>query len=81
MVSGDRIYIDDPEYAFTLALTGDGTGTISLYNDVINANVTAENVTVDFANNAPLDYEFVSLSSQNSAKYNIDVDLSTGKAD
>ena len=81
MVSGDRIYIDDPEYAFTLALTGDGTGTISLYNEIINANVTAENVTVDFANNDTFDYEFVSLSSQNSAKYNIDVDLSTGKAD
>ncbi len=69
------------DHAYTLALTGDSTGTISLYNDVTNANVTAQNVTVDFANNDTHAYNFVSLTDNGGTKYNIDVDLTTGTAD
>ena len=68
-------------HAYTLALTGDSTGTISLYNDVTNANVTAQNVTVDFANNDTHAYNFVSLTDNGGTKYNIDVDLTQGTAD
>ena len=60
-IAGGSYYTDDSsivtfwetsDHAYSLALTGDSTGTISLYNDVTNANVTAQNVTVDFANSS-----------------------------
>ena len=69
------------DHAYNLALTGDGTGTVSLYNDVENAKVTAQNVTVDLANNETRDYNFVSLTDNGGTKYNIDVDLSIGLSD
>ena len=68
------------EHAYNLALTGDGTGTISLYNDVENAKVTANNVTVDLANNETRDYNFVSMTA-NDTKLNIDVNLTDKTAD
>ena len=69
------------DHAYSLTLRGDGTGTVSLYNDIENAKVTAQNVTVDLANNETRDYNFVSLTDNGGTKYNIDVDLSTGLSD
>ena len=69
------------DHAYNLALTGDGTGTISLYNDVTNANVTADNVTVDLANNDTHDYNFVSMTDNGGTKYNIDVDMTNKTSD
>ena len=69
------------DHAYTLALTGDGTGTISLYNDIKNANVTSENVTVDFANGETRDYNFVSMTAGEDTKLNLDVDFSNKTAD
>ncbi len=69
------------DHAYNLALTGDGTGTISLYDDVTNANVTASNVTVDFANGVTNEYDFVSMTDNGGTKYNIDVDLTNNIAD
>ena len=77
-VSGTTI---DRTYAYNLALTGDGTGTVSLYNDVTNANVKSDNVTVDLANGETKDYSFVSLTAGENTKLNLDVDFSTQKAD
>ena len=68
-------------HAYTLSLTGDGTGTISLYNDIINANVKSDNVTVDLANNETHDYNFVSMTANDNSKLNIDVDLTNKTAD
>ena len=66
---------------YTVNMSGDKTGTISLYNDVKNAKVVAQNVTVDFANNEAKNYNFVSLTDNGNTKYNIDLDLATGQAD
>ena len=69
------------DYAYDLAITGDGTGTVSLYNDVINANVSAENVTVDFANGEARDYEFVSMNAGENTKLNLDIDFTNDVSD
>ena len=66
---------------YTLNLTGDGSGTVSLYNDVINSNLKTDNVTVDFANGETKDYSFVSVNAGENTKLNIDVDLTNAKAD
>ena len=72
---------ENSDHAYTLSLTGDGTGTISLYNDVENAKVTAENVTVDFANGKTHTYDLVSMTDNGNTKYNIDLDLAAGTSD
>ena len=69
------------DHAYTLALTGDSTGTISLYNDVKNANVTSNNVTVDFANGETRDYDFVSMTAGENTNLNLDVDFTNKTAD
>lgn len=66
---------------YTLALTGDKTGTISLFNDVINANVTSENTTINFVNNDVKNYEFVSMNAGENTKLNIDINLVNNTAD
>ncbi len=69
------------DYAYNLALTGDTTGTISLYNDIINANVTSSDVTIDLANKETKNYEFNSLTANQNSKLNLDLNLSTGESD
>ena len=77
----DSMFWETADHAYALALTGDGSGTISLYNDVKNANVTAENVTIDFANGETRDYNFVSMTAGKDTKLNLDVDFSNQTAD
>ena len=74
-------YEIDRTNTYNLALTGDGTGTVSLYNDVINANVTSDNVTVDFANGETGDYDLVSMKANEGSKLNIDLDLTNKVSD
>ena len=66
---------------YTLSLTGDTTGTISLYNDIKNANVTSQNVTIDFANGQTKDYNFISMTAGENSNLSLDVDFSTKTAD
>lgn len=66
---------------YNVLLTGDSTGTIKLFDKADikgGANVTVgENVIIDTADGAIQKFsEFKSLKSSESAKYNIDVDLS-----
>ena len=66
---------------YNVLLKGDDTGTIKLYNNADikgGANVTVrENVLVDMADGKIQNFsEFNSLKSDESAKYNIDLDLS-----
>lgn len=66
---------------YSVKVTGDGTGTVSLYNDVKNANITVDNVTVDLANGIVHDYEIKSLASTDNANYNIDISVENENAD
>lgn len=62
-------------------LTGDETGTISLYNNIHNASVTAEKVNIDTADSKLFDYNFLVLNSNENAKYGIDIDFKNSAAD
>ena len=65
----------------TVKLTGDETGTIKLYNAISNAKVTADTVNIDTANDESFDYNFVSLASEDSAKYTLDFNIENATAD
>ncbi len=58
-----------------IALTGDETGTINLFNDIHDANVSVDTVSVNMANDNIHNYNFNNLKSDASANYTIDVSL------
>ena len=68
-------------YAYNAKLTGDETGTIKLYNDLKNANVTTDNVNIDMADGKIHKYTFRTLNSDASSKYKIDIDFTNKTAD
>ncbi len=65
----------------TVALTGDNSGTIQLYNNINNLRVSADSVNIKTANNQIFDYNFSRLTAYNSAKFNIDLDALSASAD
>ena len=78
------VYFDDTINGikgYKLLLSGDNTGKISLYNDVTNAKVTSENVTVDFSNAETRDYNFISMTAGKNTKLDVDIDITNQKAD
>lgn len=66
---------------YKVNINGDGTGSVSLYNDIKNADISVDNVTIDMANNIIRDYEIKSLTSTENAKYNFDISFENGNAD
>lgn len=67
---------------YDLVLTGDNTGTISLYNAIQNADVISNTaVNIDTADGNLFDYRYKTLTSSDDAKYTIDIDFSEVKAD
>ena len=62
-------------------LTGDSTGTINLYNNIANSDVTIDNVNIDTADGTLHDYEFLSLTSDAGVKWAIDFDVKGKAAD
>lgn len=73
--------ISGVEDGYTVNLTGDGTGSISLFNDVSNANVKAEKTNVILNNGTTKDYTFNTLTSNASANWSIDFDITNKSAD
>ena len=70
-VEGYRVY-----------LTGDGTGRISLYNAINNAEVYAQSgANVDLADGNIFSYNFDRLETVEGAKYTIDADFAKGSSD
>ncbi|MBP3546654.1 MAG: hypothetical protein J6K16_05955, partial [Alphaproteobacteria bacterium] len=66
---------------YDLTLTGDGTGYVSLFNDITNAEVIANNVDVVLANGTTKDYKIYTLTSDSTVGWNIDFDITNRKAD
>ena len=73
--------IIDGMQGYKVNLTGDGTGSVSLFNDVNNADITANNVAVNLSNGEIKDYTFNSLTTDDTVNWSIDVDLDNQKAD
>lgn len=66
---------------YKLHFTGDGTGAARLNNNANYANIIADAITMDLQNNNIFNYSIYGLNSDESAKWNIDVDLTNGTAD
>lgn len=82
--TGGRILLNDyinGASGYNVVLTGDSDGRISLYNAIKNANVTASSTNIDTADGKIFDYDFLSLNSQDSAGYSIDIDFKNSVAD
>ncbi|MBD5402686.1 hypothetical protein HDR58_07810, partial [bacterium] len=63
------------EESYNVNITGDATGIVNLYNDLVNANVKTDTVTVNLANNDMHNYVVNKLTSDANTKYVIDIDL------
>ena len=77
--------IDGTE-GYDVLITGDNTGVIGLYNNINKADVKAGKASISLVDGITKNYTFKSLDTtttteSNIAKWNIDVDLTTGKAD
>lgn len=66
---------------YTVAMTGDGTGTIGIYNQLNGANVRAGGVTMDFANGAVANTHFKSFALDSDVNMAFDADLENGTID
>jgi len=81
---GGRILMNDSingVNGYQVSLTGNDKGTISLYNNIYKANVSASGVNIDTADGKYYDYNFLSLEADESAKFSIDLSFKDGKAD
>lgn len=66
---------------YTVNITGDKTGTFSLYNDIYNANVKLGNTTLNTINNDVHTYNFNSFTLTGDANMQVDVDLANSTMD
>ena len=66
---------------YTTHLTGDASGTINLYNDIIDSNVVADTVNISTADGTLHDYSLLSLNSDAAVKWNLDIDTKNQTAD
>ena len=70
------------ESGYATSLTGNNTGVINLYNNILNSVVTTSGaVTINTANNDLFTYELLSLDSNSNTNYSIDIDVSQRLAD
>ena len=70
------------ESGYATTLTGNETGTINLYNNILNSVVTTSGpVTVNTANNDLFTYNLLTLNSSADTDYIIDIDVSHMLAD
>ena len=75
--SGKTIQIDDNidgKTGYNVNIESEYGGTLKLYNDIKNANITTKNVNIDFADSKYHNYEFLSLNSTDT-NYLIDFKL------
>lgn len=71
-------------YNYDIILTGDETGKISLHNDIkrsATGNLIANNVSVDLAEGVTRSYDFSTMTSEDSAKWTLDIDFANKTAD
>ncbi|MBQ1611920.1 MAG: hypothetical protein II085_00430, partial [Alphaproteobacteria bacterium] len=82
-VNGGQMYLYDNvrgEDAYNINITGDNTGTLHLFNDLYEANVTIDNTTVNTVDNAIREYSMGTLTSTN-GKIAVDIDYDNEVAD
>ncbi len=65
----------------TVAITGDATGTVQLYNDISNSDVSVEKVNVETGDGEIHNYQLKSLNSDTDSRWKIDLDVNQKTAD
>ena len=66
---------------YNVTMTGDGTGRIGLYNSIYNADISAENIDISFANGKVGNHSLDNLTIGNNVNFVVDADLANGLAD
>lgn len=83
-INSGHMYFYDPikgnDNFYNVNITGDGTGTLHLYNNITKGKIQAQNTNIDLADGNLFDYEFRSLSTNNT-NWKIDVDFTNQAAD
>ena len=65
----------------TVYMSGDGTGVVKLNNDLRNVGLNISDTLLDVSNNSKDDYSFHRLTSADTAKYKLGVNLTDGYSD
>lgn len=78
----DKDYINGDKN-YSVAITGDGTGTVSFINGgtIKGANVSAKNVNLNFIDDKYTTHNFSSLNSQDDVNYAIDLNFASRNSD
>ena len=81
--NGKIIMNDDiaGDAGFRTSITGDSTGNVYIFGDIIDSNVSANSTNINLINNAMKDYNWLSLSSDETARYDIDINFGTKTSD
>lgn len=83
-INGGKMYMHDGingRSGYNVDITGDGSGTYYMLNDIKNAAVTVQNTSVSTANNNIREYNLKTLASDTSSKWTIDADVAEATAD
>ena len=76
------IYDDiDGGEGYNITINGDSAGKVGLYGNITNASFNVSGGNVDFVNSKTTDFTFGQFNSVSGAKYSVDLNVSTGKAD
>ena len=83
--NGGRILLNDiinGAEGYNVKLTGDGSGKISIYNQILNADIEAmSGADIDFADEVHTDYNFLTMKAGDGAVFSIDADFTDKTSD
>ena len=83
--NGGRILLNDiinGAEGYNVKLTGDGSGKISIYNQILNADIEAmAGADIDFADEVHTDYNFLTMKAGDGAVFSIDADFTDKTSD
>lgn len=83
--NGGRILLNDiinGAEGYNVKLTGDGSGKISIYNQILNADIEAKSgADIDFADGVHTDYNFLTMKAGDGAVFSIDADFTDKTSD
>ncbi len=71
----------DGATGYKVVMSGDGTGVIGIYDSIYNAEISASNIDISFANGKVSNHELNNLNIGNNVDFIIDVDLANSIAD
>ena len=79
-----KIIINDNiagDSGFKTTFTGDSTGNIYIFGDIIDSRMSASSTNINLMNSDMKNYDWLSLSSDNSAKFDIDINFGNKTSD